>query len=90
MEWIAIGLSTLVTLGVTIWIKVASSTHSKLDAQITDLYNKHEADASKLNDLALKVANDHYSKAEIKELLKEFKEYLDEKFTSIAQALAHR
>jgi uncharacterized coiled-coil protein SlyX len=58
--------------------------------QITDLFRKHETDASRLQDLEIKVAADHYPKHEINAILSQLRSYLDEKFDRIEKALEHK
>lgn len=53
------------------------------EAQLEDLYKKHEADASKLQILEVKIAENHYPKAEINQIVENLKKYLDDRFDRI-------
>lgn len=53
------------------------------EAQLEDLYKKHEADASKLQILEVKIAENHYPKTEINQIVENLKKYLDDRFDRI-------
>jgi hypothetical protein len=53
------------------------------EAQLEDLYKKHEADASKLQTLEVKIAENHYPKTEINAIVENLKKYLDDRFDRI-------
>ncbi len=55
------------------------------EAKIDDLYTKHEADAAKLQSLEVKIAENHYPKSEINQIVDSLKKYLDDRFDRIEQ-----
>lgn len=57
----------------------------RTDKDIQQLYKMHHNDEKELNELKLKVAESYPSKADIKEMFTEFKEYLDERFNNVEQ-----
>ncbi len=70
---------------------------ARRDAQqeklIDDLYNKHNDDVARLNVLALKLAEDHYKKPEIHQIIDSVKQSLDKlsgKFDVLNAALLAR
>ena len=79
--------SAIIGLVVTIIIGVMGYLLAKKDAaqesQLEDLYKKHEADASKLQILEVKIAENHYPKTEINAIVENLKKYLDDRFDRI-------
>ena len=53
------------------------------ESQLEDLYKKHEADATKLQILEVKIAENHYPKTEINAIVENLKKYLDDRFDRI-------
>ena len=53
------------------------------EAQLEDLYKKHDADATKLQTLEVKIAENHYPKTEINAIVENLKKYLDDRFDRI-------
>jgi len=53
------------------------------EEQLLDLYIKHEADAAKLQSLEVKIAENHYPKSEINQIVDSLKKYLDDRFDRI-------
>ncbi|APB99015.1 hypothetical protein [Polynucleobacter asymbioticus] len=55
--------------------------------QISDLFKKHDEDSSRLHELELQVAKNHYQKIEVDAILDRFKSYLDERFDRLEQSI---
>lgn len=87
--WVAVGLFVVsVVVGLISWLLANKDAAQEKAlaaqaAQIKDLYDKHEADASRLVDLELQLAKNHYPKSEVIELLNNFKSYLNERFNQL-------
>lgn len=58
-----------------------------LQANITDLYGKHETDAAKLATLETKVAENHPQREEVRSMVGDLKGYLDSRFSNIEAAI---
>jgi len=58
--------------------------------QIKELFLKHETDARALEDLRLKLAENHLSKIEVEKLFIDFKGYLNERFDRVEVAVGLR
>ena len=58
-----------------------------LQANITDLYGKHESDAAKLATLETKVAENHPQREEVRSMVGDLKGYLDSRFSNIEAAI---
>jgi hypothetical protein len=80
-------LSVIIELVGGVVIAIMGYLFSKKDAaqesQLEDLYIKHEADAAKLQSLEIKIAENHYPKSEINQIVDSLKKYLDDRFDRI-------
>lgn len=82
-EWIVMGMGAIFTI---IGYLLAQKD-SRQSEQIKDLYDKCAANAKNSQNLELQLARDHYPKAEVQALLENFKNYLNERFDRIEQAV---
>lgn len=81
-DWINVILFILGILFSIIGALIAMKV-TKITDDIKTLYRLYHADKDDLTALKLKVAESYPSKADIKEMLTEFRNYLDERFNSI-------
>lgn len=74
---------TLIGVVVSVIGYLLSRKDTAQEAQIYELYHKHEEDAARLQALEIRIAGSHYQKPEVDRLLDKFKGYLDEKFLAL-------
>jgi hypothetical protein len=84
--WVALGGIAVVVIATAFGFLLA-----RKDAQqgefIKDLYDKHKEDSEKLIKLELELARSYHPKNEVQDLFRNFKTYLDEKFTELKHSL---
>ena len=54
---------------------------------IKELFSMHKEDAARLQELTVKIAENHYPKVEINAMLDQFKKYLDQRFDQLEMAV---
>jgi len=81
MDSAIIGVVCAVVVGIMGYL--LAKKDAAQEAQLEDLYKKHEADASKLQTLEVKIAENHYPKTEINAIVENLKKYLDDRFDRI-------
>lgn len=78
---VIIGLVISIVIGVMGYL--LAKKDAAQEAQLEDLYGKHEADSIKLQMLEVKIAENHYPKTEINQIVDGLKKYLDDRFDRI-------
>jgi len=77
-EWMTLGLFTVGSI-----ISLAGFFIVRILGMIKELYAKNDERERDHNKLSLEVAKNYYSKAEIKALVADLKEFLNERFTHL-------